>query len=297
MYNQQSGQPRTRRSRSSRHTGNADPSQRQTVASRQKTNEEFSAQRVVLTKPVRSGQRYPSYDQQRYNRQRVDPYNTAYDYRQPYNNRIASDGREARGPTKTSTRTRQILLCAGLLLLFPLAMVIKQPLLFFGYAILTVFGIAYLWRITKGALPHVMFTIVGIFLIVISLLGGFSFSTRDASDIGVEKASSRSQGDSVEARDVYISPVPTAVRTPAVVVTPSPEEIKAGGYTHDGVANKMILYYYGSSNYHADPNCSIVNEKYRPLTEVVLYKQLTDWKFKNMQPCKSCRAPTRPHTH
>jgi hypothetical protein len=79
--------------------------------------------------------------------------------------------------------------------------------------------------------------------------------------------------------------------------TPTPEEIERGGTDHHGVAMKMPIYYHGNTRYHKDPDCSQVQERFRPLTEFILYEQLVERKYRDLNPCSYCRAPARPHAH
>ena len=86
-------------------------------------------------------------------------------------------------------------------------------------------------------------------------------------------------------------------RARRALLPPSQEEIARGGKTHDGTYLKSVLYYQGTTRYHVNPNCTAVNESYRPMTVFILYEQLTERKYAAMQPCSTCGAPVRPHTH
>ena len=56
-----------------------------------------------------------------------------------------------------------------------------------------------------------------------------------------------------------------------------------------------ILYYNtdGGSYYHADPNCSKVGQKYRPLTGTFRYYQVNDAPYSSLKNCTVCGAPLR----
>lgn len=86
-------------------------------------------------------------------------------------------------------------------------------------------------------------------------------------------------------------------RGPDTKRIPTSEEIARGGKTHDGIPLKQPLYYQGTTRYHADRNCSAVNAQYLPMKNFVLYEELTERKYKAMQPCTICKAPVRPHSH
>ena len=53
----------------------------------------------------------------------------------------------------------------------------------------------------------------------------------------------------------------------------------------------------GGSNYHLDPDCSGVKQKFRPLTGDFTYGDLTLPDFKKLTPCPHCGAPSRPEAY
>ena len=57
----------------------------------------------------------------------------------------------------------------------------------------------------------------------------------------------------------------------------------------------QVLYYNpdGGSYYHADQNCSRINNKYLPLKGSFLYSQLDETAYAKLQPCSNCNAPNR----
>ena len=57
----------------------------------------------------------------------------------------------------------------------------------------------------------------------------------------------------------------------------------------------QVLYYNpdGGSYYHADQNCSRINNKYLPLKGSFLYSQLGETAYAKLQPCSNCNAPNR----
>ena len=65
--------------------------------------------------------------------------------------------------------------------------------------------------------------------------------------------------------------------------------------TSTGVRSDTILYYNqdGGEFYHIDPNCSSISEKYRPLTAMFYYRDVSNDTFKNLKTCPVCDAPAR----
>lgn len=65
--------------------------------------------------------------------------------------------------------------------------------------------------------------------------------------------------------------------------------------TMAGVRSDTILYYNqdGGEFYHIDPNCSSIGEKYRPLTAMFYYRDVSNDTFKNLKTCPVCKAPAR----
>ena len=57
----------------------------------------------------------------------------------------------------------------------------------------------------------------------------------------------------------------------------------------------QVLYYNpdGGSYYHADQNCSRINNKYLPLKGSFLYSQLGETAYAKLEPCSNCNAPNR----
>lgn len=94
------------------------------------------------------------------------------------------------------------------------------------------------------------------------------------------------------------SAVPAASPTVAPTLTPQPF-VKPKRLSHDGIDLDMILYYNenGGSFYHTSEYCTAVDFKYLPLTGTLIYEDLSTGKYKLLQRCTTCGAPTRPHTH
>ncbi len=92
-----------------------------------------------------------------------------------------------------------------------------------------------------------------------------------------DKVEETTQGTGTNSGDVTTS---TATATPKITATPAP---------------KTKLYYNddGGTYYHVDPKCPKVNPKYLPMVSFY-YKDLNNTKFKNLLPCPSCHAPSRP---
>ncbi len=65
--------------------------------------------------------------------------------------------------------------------------------------------------------------------------------------------------------------------------------------TSAGVRSDTILYYNqdGGEFYHIDPNCTSIGEKYRPLTAMFYYRDVSNDTFKNLKTCPVCNAPPR----
>ena len=57
----------------------------------------------------------------------------------------------------------------------------------------------------------------------------------------------------------------------------------------------LILYYNpnGGTYYHIDPNCSSINQRYRPLTASFKWTQIDDDPYDKLEQCKVCGAPLR----
>lgn len=66
--------------------------------------------------------------------------------------------------------------------------------------------------------------------------------------------------------------------------------------TISSVRSDTVLYYNqdGGEYYHIDPNCSSIGEKYRPLTAMFYYRDVSSDTFKNLKTCPHCSAPARP---
>ena len=68
---------------------------------------------------------------------------------------------------------------------------------------------------------------------------------------------------------------------PRMTVTPIPDP-----------GTKLYYNASGGKYYHADPNCSAVNEKFLPMASV-LYSELDNAPYSALQPCLKCGAPTQ----
>ncbi len=83
----------------------------------------------------------------------------------------------------------------------------------------------------------------------------------------------------------------------------SHEEVEATAFsaeitqppTPQPASASQVLYYNpdGGSYYHADPNCTLVGEKYRPLKGSFTYAQINDAAYAKLNPCSGCAAPLR----
>ena len=94
------------------------------------------------------------------------------------------------------------------------------------------------------------------------------------------------------------SPVPTPTPVPTPVPTQTPFTDMSGG-EHHGVPNLLVLFYseQNTSVYHLNNNCIGVQAQFLPLSETLYFEDLSETKYKNMQPCAMCAAPARPHSH
>lgn len=81
------------------------------------------------------------------------------------------------------------------------------------------------------------------------------------------------------------TPAPTSTSSkPTQPPTPAP-------------ATESTLLYYnpdGGKYYHVDPNCPTLGQKYKPLKSFFYYAQINEGNFRNLLPCGSCGAPSRP---
>ena len=73
----------------------------------------------------------------------------------------------------------------------------------------------------------------------------------------------------------------------------------AGGVSTPNIGaarSDTILYYNqdGGEYYHLNPNCSSIGARYRPLTAMFYYRDVSSETFKNLKPCPHCKAPARP---
>ena len=95
--------------------------------------------------------------------------------------------------------------------------------------------------------------------------------------------SSLSNGIQVEAATPTPDPNVTPTPTPEPTPTPTP-------------GKKTKLYYNkdGGKLYHADPNCSSVASKYRPLKGTFTYGDINKSPYSKLKPCEKCGAPKRP---
>ena len=95
--------------------------------------------------------------------------------------------------------------------------------------------------------------------------------------------SSLSNGIQVEAATPTPDPNVTPTPTPDPTPTPTP-------------GKKTKLYYNkdGGKLYHADPNCSSVASKYRPLKGTFTYGDINKSPYSKLKPCEKCGAPKRP---
>ncbi len=61
------------------------------------------------------------------------------------------------------------------------------------------------------------------------------------------------------------------------------------------VSPDTVLYYNsdGGKYYHINAECPSVGAKYRPLTAMFYYRDVSSDKFKNLIPCPDCKAPSR----
>jgi len=61
------------------------------------------------------------------------------------------------------------------------------------------------------------------------------------------------------------------------------------------VRSDTVLYYNqdGGEFYHIDPNCSSIGTRYRPLTAMFYYRDVSNDTFKNLKTCPECKAPAR----
>lgn len=79
---------------------------------------------------------------------------------------------------------------------------------------------------------------------------------------------------------------PTDVPTATPTASPKPTE---------PVTASTVLYYNekGGQYYHADQNCSRVDQKYLPLTGTFTYSQINDKPYSDLVACNMCNAPLR----
>ncbi len=73
------------------------------------------------------------------------------------------------------------------------------------------------------------------------------------------------------------------------------EEAQQQQASAGAVRSDTVLYYNqdGGEFYHVDPNCSSIGAKYRPLTAMFYYRDVSNDTFKNLKTCPVCKAPAR----
>lgn len=61
------------------------------------------------------------------------------------------------------------------------------------------------------------------------------------------------------------------------------------------VRSDTVLFYNqdGGQYYHLDPNCESIAERYKPLTAMFYFRDVSNDTFKNLIPCPVCKAPAR----
>ncbi|HSK69652.1 MAG TPA: hypothetical protein VLA21_10365, partial [Candidatus Limnocylindria bacterium] len=76
-----------------------------------------------------------------------------------------------------------------------------------------------------------------------------------------------------------------------VVVSPTAAPLASS----QGVRSDTVLFYNqnGGQYYHIDPNCSSIAAKYKPLTAMFYYRDVSSDTFKNLIACTTCSAPAR----
>ena len=76
----------------------------------------------------------------------------------------------------------------------------------------------------------------------------------------------------------------TATPTPEPTATPTPAT---------SASTKLYYNPNGGSKYHADPNCSSLADKYKPLTASFTYAEVNDSPYSDLRACNVCNAPLR----
>lgn len=180
----------------------------------------------------------------------------------------------------------QLILSAVIALGFVFVFNTDNSFYYILFSVIAVICVVWFVKLNRLMLLQLLAVFLGFILIV--------FSVSTAADIANTNRAVRAEQEAALAASILIQ---NEARAAQALKTPSPEEIARGGKTHDGIPLKMVLYYQGTSRYHTNLNCGYVNEAYRPLQNFLLYEQLTERKFANMQPCNVCKAPVRPHSH
>lgn len=75
----------------------------------------------------------------------------------------------------------------------------------------------------------------------------------------------------------------------------SEEQQQAQAQQVNQTRSDTVLYYNqdGGEFYHLDPNCATLGERYKPLTAMFYYRDVSNDTFKNLKACPVCKAPGR----
>ena len=65
--------------------------------------------------------------------------------------------------------------------------------------------------------------------------------------------------------------------------------------TPEGLTGDTLLYYVpgGGTYYHLNPNCRSVHGRYLPMEDCFPYAEVNDEAYRELEPCKLCKAPER----
>lgn len=258
----------------------------------------------------RSGQRYRSESTIRYTEQPLHRRSTASSRVNRVNaagnrhmiTRSEQRGTNARSPSdikipswmlasepekiNLSPLAKQIIIVLTMILGFIYVLSVNERAYYIGFSMITMICVCWFLKLNRLLLQRGLTTLLGIAIVCYSIFATVTITRINNEAKQAEEAAYEQRLQQQE-----------EAKALRALQTPSPDEIAKGGTTHDGVPLKTPLYYQGMTRYHVDPDCSYVNEKYRPLQTFILYEQLTERKYKSMEPCASCRAPARPHTH
>ncbi|MGI6688443.1 MAG: hypothetical protein ACOX6Y_08890 [Christensenellales bacterium] len=101
--------------------------------------------------------------------------------------------------------------------------------------------------------------------------------------------------NSISSSQVINDPAQQAAQAQQQQLQAAQAQVQAQQQQTQMVSPDTVLYYNadGGKYYHINPDCPSVGAKYRPLTAMFYYRDVSSNKLKNLIPCPECKAPAR----